>query len=314
MQIAHLSDDAVLSQLDGFASNSRAALVGLLVHLGEVQERRIHLQLAYRSPNELCMERFGMSEGEAFRRVAAARLARRYPTILDRLQRGEVSLSTVVLLRHYLTPENHRELLDDVARKSTKAVEKYLAARFPRPDAPTAIQEKLAVIEPTSAARFRVQFSASGELVEKIQHAVDLMRHRNPSGDLEVMFERAVDLLIATLERERLGKTARPRKATEPGKPGYVTKATARKVVARDGHQCAYVAPDGRRCTATGFLEFDHVDARGKGGGDEAENIRMFCFAHNKHAAEQAYGREHVEMKIQLRRRKPEADAPAAIA
>jgi hypothetical protein len=37
------------------------------------------------------------------------------------------------------------------------------------------------------------------------------MRHRNPSGDLAAVVERALDALLEKLEKERLGRTARPR-------------------------------------------------------------------------------------------------------
>jgi hypothetical protein len=45
--------------------------------------------------------------------------------------------------------------------------------------------------------------------LERIQ---DLMRHRNPSGDLEAILDASLALLLAKLEKERLGKTSRPRK------------------------------------------------------------------------------------------------------
>jgi 5-methylcytosine-specific restriction endonuclease McrA len=35
-----------------------------------------------------------------------------------------------------------------------------------------------------------------------------------------------------------------------------------RQVFTRDGFRCVYVAPDGRRCTATTQLQVDHVCAK----------------------------------------------------
>ena len=65
-------------------------------------------------------------------------------------------------------------------------------------------------IEPLSRARYQVQLTASAALRDKIARATDLMRHRNPSGDLAVVIERAVDALLEKLESETRGKTARP--------------------------------------------------------------------------------------------------------
>src|SRR5439155_26186117 len=60
-----------------------------------------------------------------------------------------------------------------------------------------------------SRERYKVQFTASAELRQKLERATNLMRHGNPSGDLSAVVERAMDLLLAELEKQRLSKTAR---------------------------------------------------------------------------------------------------------
>jgi hypothetical protein len=59
-------------------------------------------------------------------------------------------------------------------------------------------------IEPLSEARYKVQLTAGAELKAKLERACDLMRHRNPTGDLAPVIEAALELLLAKLERERL--------------------------------------------------------------------------------------------------------------
>jgi hypothetical protein len=204
---------------------------------------------------EFCTRELGLSEGEAFRRILAARLARRFPVIHDLLVSGAVNLSALELLRERLTQENHAELLEAASGKSKSEIEALLAARFPRPDAPSTIAkvpsqpapgaELLAAagfaaepgaraaqtlararLEPLSATRFRVEFTASAELREKLELCRDLMSHANPSRDLGLVVERAVDLLLADLERKRLGRAKRPRltrNAPAP-KPGRINE------------------------------------------------------------------------------------------
>ena len=66
-----------------------------------------------------------------------------------------------------------------------------------------------------------------------------------------------------------------------------------REVHARDAGQCTFVSPDGRRCTARGFLEVHHHDTTfARGGAATADNLRLTCRAHNLFFAEQDYGRE----------------------
>jgi hypothetical protein len=142
-------------------------------------------------------------------------------------------------------------------------------------------------------------------LRDKLELARDMMSHANPNRDLGPVVERAIDLLIAELEKKRFGKTDRPRRANagRRAKPGRVTNSTRRDIAARDGERCAYVSPDGHRCESRGFLQIDHRVPRGQGGGDDPDNTRLYCHAHNQLWAEQAYGREYVERCREFRQR-----------
>jgi hypothetical protein len=152
-------------------------------------------------------------------------------------------------------------------------------------------------IEPLSEARYRVQFTASTSLKEKLDQARDLMRHRNPSGDFGPIVERALDLLLEQLMKERFGAARRPRPSGNATSP-RVTNAARRAVLERDGLQCSWVDEQGRRCESRAWLELDHRHPRAKGGGSEPENLRMLCRSHNRFAAEQAYGRDTIEAAI----------------
>jgi hypothetical protein len=142
--------------------------------------------------------------------------------------------------------------------------------------------------------RYRVQFTASSELKEKLELARDLMAHRNPNRDFAPIVEQALDLLLAELQKQRFARTSRPRRE-RPSKSNRVTSGTQRAVLERDGLQCSFVDEQGRRCTARAFLERDHKTPRGKGGGSGADNIRHLCRSHNQFCAEIEYGRDHIE-------------------
>jgi len=232
------------------------------------------------------------------------------------IERGEIHLTALLLLRERLTDDNHEDLLRAASGKTKSQVQELLAARFPRPDVPSLIQTlpeptapppeatastpRTARVEPLSPERYKVQFTASAELKTKLEHATALMRHANPSGDLSVIVERAVDLLLAELEKQRLGKTTRPAVRGAPGKstrPGYVTRAVRREVFERDGEQCTFVDEAGRRCESRTFLELDHRQARALGGRDDAINLAVTCAAHNFLAAERDFGRDYIEKR-----------------
>jgi hypothetical protein len=65
-------------------------------------------------------------------------------------------------------------------------------------------------IEPLSAQRYKVQFTAGAELARKLELARDLMRHSHPDGELGPIVERALDLLIESVMKRRFGQSKKP--------------------------------------------------------------------------------------------------------
>jgi 5-methylcytosine-specific restriction endonuclease McrA len=275
----------------------------------------------------------GLSEDEACRRIDVARLARRFPALFPRLASGEILLTVAAVLKPYLTEDNRGDVVAYVSGKTVQQAREALAVLFPQPDVAasvrklpaarvfplaTAAEPKLTAapappfklsaptripapaIQPLSEARYRVQLTASAALKEKLDRATDLMRHRNPSGDLAVVVERGLDLLLEQLMKKRFGSTKNPRAAGDANNQ-RVTNATRRAALKRDGLQCGWVDPHGRRCESRAWLEFDHRRPRAKGGGSESENIRLLCRAHNRLAAEHEYGRRTIEVAIATR-------------
>jgi hypothetical protein len=310
MQLTTLSDDQLLDSLKTVCAQSRLLLARLLAHLAEVEERRLHLKAAYSSMYDFCMRGLGMSDGEACRRIAAARLARRFPDLLVRLERGEITLSTICLLEGELTETSYDDLVTASAGKSKREVQQLIAARSPKPDVADRIERLLpsaapvpARVTPLSETRHEVRFTANDEVRKKLERAADLMRHANPKGDLAEIVERGLDLLIAKLEHDRLAKTSRPQRASRGTKAGTIAAATVRAVFERDGERCTYSGPDGCRCPATTLLEIDHIIPRAEGGTDDLPNLRVRCRAHNRLHAEQCFGRAHVDRRIDERQR-----------
>ena len=167
------------------------------------------------------------------------------------------------------------------------AVERPAVSRCPR-------QTPIQVIAPE---RYRVQFTASAELRDKLTRLQALMHASVPDGDLAAIIEQAVSEKLERLEAKRYGKTKKPRKtlaqtATRAASRS-IPAAVRRSVHARDGERCTFLAGRGRRCTARRHLEFHHHDAPyGRGGDHGPGNIRLMCRAHNLLQAEVDYGKE----------------------
>ena len=155
-------------------------------------------------------------------------------------------------------------------------------------------------ITPLSPERFAFQGTLCRATQEKLLHARSLLGHVVPSGDLDEVLSRVLDIAIPQLERRKFGATDRPRrpKAAPAHAPAgrrstnrrYIPADIRRAVSQRDQGQCTFVSASGHRCEERTRLEFEHDRPFACGGETSVENLRLLCRAHNQHAAERAYG------------------------
>jgi 5-methylcytosine-specific restriction endonuclease McrA len=321
---AHLADDELLVEIRRLATCERQATAQLIASLAELDARRLYLGQGCSSLFTYCTQVLRLSEHAAYGRIEAARAARRFPAVLELLANGSVTLTTVGLLAPHLTPENHRGLLNSASHKSKRDVEHMVASlrplppvastvrKLPSPKPPEIVRDhqgiqtgsavssapyiapppaRPAAVGPLAPDRYKVQFTISRDTYDKLRRAQDLLRHSNPSGDPAAIFDRALTLLLANLEKTKLAATERPR-TTRESSPGsrHIPAAVKRQVWARDGGQCAFVGSNGR-CTERGFLEFHHVMPYATGGSTTVENLELRCRSHNAHEAELRFGR-----------------------
>ncbi len=162
-----------------------------------------------------------------------------------------------------------------------------------------------AVVAPLAPGRYKVQFTASAELHDKLERLRALMRSSVPDGDLTAIIEQAVTEKLERLESRRFARTRAPRKAraeidTSP-RTRQIPAAVKRAVYERDEGRCHYVDEQGRRCAARERLEFHHRHPFGQGGDHCVENVVLACRSHNAYLAEIDYGRK----AMALHRRSP---------
>ncbi|MEZ4220178.1 MAG: hypothetical protein R3B13_04550 [Polyangiaceae bacterium] len=81
----------------------------------------------------------------------------------------------------------------------------------------------------------------------------------------------------------------------QPESSRHIPAWVRRAVWERDGGRCTYVDCRGQRCRERTGLEFHHEAALAKRGQHTVENVWLRCRAHNDLAAEQDYGRAHME-------------------
>src|SRR6478609_1971193 len=133
-RLVELGNSELLAGLSELVRQGNELTAQVLAHLVELEERMLHLELGFSSLFAYCVEALGMSEGAAGRRVAAARVCRRFPEAFERVARGDLHLCALCALAPHLTVETASELFETCRGKSRRQIEELLAMRFPRPD------------------------------------------------------------------------------------------------------------------------------------------------------------------------------------
>ena len=285
---SRLSDQTLLQTLADLLAQDRGTTVELLACLAEVDSRKLYLPDGYPSMYAYCVEELHLCEQAAYKRILAARTARRFPAIFGAVAQGRLHLSAVCLLAPHLTEGTANELLTAATHRTKAEIERLLAERFPRPDmlawvqlmsrpcptssvepsvhvngqlspgivdAPPAAAESgdRSRVKPLTPQRFQVQFTMSGEAHDLLRYAQALLGHQVPSGDIGQIFERAMKLLVPHLERTKFAAAQKPRRGQlrSSANPRHVPAHVKRTVWERDGGQCTFVSDGGRRCPRT---------------------------------------------------------------
>jgi hypothetical protein len=133
---SELSDAELLAATRSLAGRSNQLLATLLAHLGEVEARGIHRTRACSSLYTYCIYELRFSEDEAFRRVTAARLVRRFPALWDAVAAGALHLTGLLMLGPHLTEENLSEVLLRAKHRTKKEIARLVRQLDPLPDVP----------------------------------------------------------------------------------------------------------------------------------------------------------------------------------
>jgi len=162
---------------------------------------------------------------------------------------------------------------------------------FPASALPLPPPPQRPAVTPLAPERYKLQFTIPEKTLEKLELAKDMLRHAVPSGDLSEVFDRALTVLLEDLAKKKFAATEHPQPSRAPA-PGsrHIPAEVKRAVWLRDLGRCTFVGANHRRCTARGFLEFDHIVPFAVGGEATVENLRLLCklcrYRHKRHYAD----------------------------
>jgi hypothetical protein len=280
--VMSLNDEKLLGNLKRLKSQERKCQAKFLIHLAEVDRRKLHLELAYPSLFKYVVEELGLSESSALKRIQICRAGRKFPEIFSLIEEGKVSLSVLNKIAPHLSFKNRDYWIPLACGKSVREIEYELAKVFPEEDREDRIGRKVRAL---SQDRVEIRFCASRDFAAKLQVAQDKLRHRFPEGKLEDILSFALDKLLdnSTKSRKTVQKPKPAASNTQATPSRYIRRIIRKEVETRDGKKCSFRNPlSGKTCDATAWLEYDHIYPFAWGGSNDSKNLRLLCRNHNQ--------------------------------
>jgi hypothetical protein len=260
----------------------------------EIERRRLHWRAGFSNLAIYLVDRFALTEDQAYKRIRVARAAWYFPQVLTLLRRGETTLTNLALAAPRLTQANCAVVLENIRGRSKRDAAAFLA----RVGNDGGLVEET---EPEVELKVRVPRA----LMDKLQRAREVLAARGRNPPTAAVLDAAIESLLERRDPLRRAERAaarkqRPAAATATPPAANTTRpdnnagkarrpipvAVKNEVWLRDGGRCTYVAADGRRCEERAMLEIDHIVPVCRGGGNELSNLRLRCRSHNQYAAE----------------------------
>jgi len=131
ISLRSLSNHQLLSRTKTLTLQERRLTLNLLLHLNEVERRKLFLKSGFASMFTYCTAGLGYSASAAKRRISTARCVARFPEVLGLLKSNVVNLSTVTQVSRILKPDNAGAVLGRIRGKSQREVEAIVAEYEP---------------------------------------------------------------------------------------------------------------------------------------------------------------------------------------
>jgi 5-methylcytosine-specific restriction endonuclease McrA len=255
VNLTSLSDHSLLQKTLTLAKEERAILSNVLWHLYEIDQRKLYCEEKCGSLYEYCVKVLKYSEGQASRRVTAARLLKTSPEIQVPIQKGEINLTQLGMINSHVqgmeidSPGEKKkiiaELVGEVKGLSTRETDKVL--RDKTDQKPQKVNLKL---EQSSIDKLNEVRALKAHVVNNMDDLIEMM-------SAEVMKQWSPSF-VTRKTKAALGKTR------------YIAVKVREEVRRRDKGRCT-------NCGSTYGIQFDHIHPFSQGGKTTAENLQLLC-------------------------------------
>jgi hypothetical protein len=252
-----LKDSELHLNLKNLVVRERELLYEILLHIAEVDRRKLYLAMAYPSLWEYMLS-LGYSESSAYRRIQAGRLLNRVPEIGIKIEEGSINLSQACELEKF-EQKHLPKLIEKLEYKSKRETQIILAQELDLP---------IKHVETQKAQKdesIRIELTFTKEEWGQIKAAKDLLSHTLKDQDTKTLINHLV-----TKELRKSQKST-----------------SAAKVILNRDKTCQFKDPrTHKQCNSKHLLQVDHIQPKYAGGSDDQSNLRILCAHHNRYRYE----------------------------
>lgn len=306
--IQHCSNSELNLRLMNLVQREREMLAMIILHIQEINRRKVFLEMGYPSMFSYMTEHLKYSPGSAMRRLDAAKVVAQAPEILDQLQTGALNLSQVSMVeqsvrqmkkstpQRSLTSSEKAELLKKLSGK-TKAQSEVLIAQTLgfEPVVEMKTEKHQADESVTMTLTFSKQEWAElqqmrellsnatgGNLKETLVHVARKVIQQKTVVKNKKSIDSVAQKMASDLSRYQAAN--HKNSAAESGVACGRTPiaSSARKIIQNKHQGCQYKdSQNGKLCGSKLFPTIEHLQPVWAGGGNELENLTILCSAHN---------------------------------
>ena len=131
--LKELSSADLLAATHALVRKSCGVEADLLLHLAEIDARKLYLERPSPSMFAFCVDELGFSDDAAYYRITVARAAQRFPILIDAVRSGQIHLAGLRVLVPHLTEENHLSVLAEAVGRTKREIDEIAARLSPRP-------------------------------------------------------------------------------------------------------------------------------------------------------------------------------------
>mgnify|MGYP001578917755 CR=1 FL=1 len=304
--LKRLPSEEIHSRTLAASRTEKDATLNLLYHLQVVRDRRIYALKGYDGIWKYCMKELGYSESGTSERIGAMQLLEALPEIKEQFESGKMSLTTAAQVQTFVrkvqkeekrifSPEQKRELVQQVSGKSKREVERLFATISPIVALPRESQK------PVTETLTQLTVMADEETMELLKRFQELKGQLSYNEILKLTLQEYLKKKdpMQKPQKEEPASTSELRPAAKRcvnSESRYIPVPIKSKIFKKAQGRCEYIDPSTqKRCDSKHRLQIDHIQPWSAGGKTEPANLRLLCQTHNALAAIQFFGEEKMK-------------------